>query len=332
MRLSRMPVCFLGQDNEPEGESGAAYWAECLAHKNPLRWRPIGEKDVNAMHLRRPGLVRQWVKMALEAWQEAQEETEVFNLASVASSAAIPETEEETAECELEESDYCACGVSVVQDDSTGSYSDVTYRYVCSQCLTRDRQREECEAWVSLVTSDEVCELIPADWKIDIISTSEIRAMQEGAVSSFPISKIERSPANPGEYVPVSLAPLPRQSCPHIVIYEARENKRDFYARRKKCTGRPGASGWCAEHEKVTRFLDIGAKLSYPELVIPINDDYNRKTGEKVIPQGVIGWEDTATRLLAQISIMKAGRPAKTRSMYTQVMPELEKILQQRTA
>jgi hypothetical protein len=64
MTLSRMPAVFLAQDNDEKGEKAAADWERILAHKSPIRYRPLAH-DVNDMLT--AGLdVRSWVLGALE--------------------------------------------------------------------------------------------------------------------------------------------------------------------------------------------------------------------------------------------------------------------------
>lgn len=81
-------------------------------------------------------------------------------------------------------------------------------------------------------------------------------------------------------YVPVSLPALPRKKCPHRVINEMSSFTESFAG----CRGQVLAHGWCEYHAPAHDFLEIGAKLGYPQIFF----GYNKARG---VEPGLIQWE-----------------------------------------
>jgi hypothetical protein len=87
-------------------------------------------------------------------------------------------------------------------------------------------------------------------------------------------------------YVPLTLAKLPRQRCPHEILYMAQGEGR-FYVEAEKCKGKPeNGTGWCPGHRYVFEMLQSAAAADYPEIII----------GALTIPSGVANWEGYGQR------------------------------------
>ena len=98
--------------------------------------------------------------------------------------------------------------------------------------------------------------------------------------------------SQPRGYKPVSLLPLPRTACP------IREIAWDGKGRQVRhcCKYRPAENGFCAEHQLAYEFLQIGARLDYPEVKIPFTSRIGGQIQmlHRIIHEGVAHWEDQA--------------------------------------
>lgn len=87
-------------------------------------------------------------------------------------------------------------------------------------------------------------------------------------------------------YIPLTLPELPRQRCPHEILYMEQEEGR-FYVEAEKCKGKPEIeTGWCLYHRYVYEMLQAAAAAGYPEMII----------GALIIASGVASWEGYAQR------------------------------------
>jgi hypothetical protein len=87
-------------------------------------------------------------------------------------------------------------------------------------------------------------------------------------------------------YEPVSLPALPRSKCPHREITTKRisDEMLGFAKAAAGCRGQVLANGWCEYHAPSQQFLEMGAKLGYPEIALGPNK-------ERFVSAGVVQWE-----------------------------------------
>jgi hypothetical protein len=87
-------------------------------------------------------------------------------------------------------------------------------------------------------------------------------------------------------YKPVSLPVLPRKRCPHREITEKRisDEMSSFTESAAGCRGVVQVHGWCEYHADSQKFLELGAKLGYPEIALGPNK-------ERFVMPGLVQWE-----------------------------------------
>jgi hypothetical protein len=128
----------------------------------------------------------------------------------------------------------------------------------------------------------------PADEEQNFPQIEE-SSMSEQEIKSRILSLAEHIKQHPEEYrrpyVPVSLPNLPRKKCPHQVVSEVRVSDKMTNAKvGSGCKGIPLAHGWCEYHAPAQDFLEIGARIGYPQLFF----GNNKARG---VEPGLIQWE-----------------------------------------
>ncbi len=267
-RLVRAGALFVAYDRDIRGERKAERWLD--TYVNFWRWRPH-VKDAN--HMLTAGFdVRIWVQSALDVASESEEEAATAQAVAPAPPVEIESLSERgqqiTSERETakEASAFlCSvCGVDLERPDQDGYYDEQGVAY-CA--LHRPDAATIAD---KVYVEDGVC------WRI---SLKPALTMQEHIHRLYP-GKLAHDLS---EYHPVTLPALPRSQCPHMETVIVGKER---HMRAIPCTGKPGAHGWCEQHERVHLLLELGAKLSYPRVEV---NEY------RVIGAGVACWERYAT-------------------------------------
>lgn len=303
IRLSRMPLVLLAQDNEEKGNDQARTWKDVLP--NAARYRPLA-KDVNAMLLE-GWSVRTWVEAALDMLPESIDQAPVSSAANDQVAALTVVTA--TAPARYIEGVVCEqCG-DQVRDEEDAFVVDSEGCLFCTSCWSKREQDQDqpvnCVPCVPSVFNTENTG-VGQGLQLEQPSTGDqverqdgsaafldqVRAIVDGAgawpdgytlrlVDDSFVEQIHARALQPGQikaYTPRSiLEALPRSRCPfqHMTVS----------GKQQRCTGKPlTPNGWCNEHQKSALLLDMGARLGYPRVEL----------GATAIGAGLANWEGFA--------------------------------------
>jgi hypothetical protein len=133
----------------------------------------------------------------------------------------------------------------------------------------------------------ELAQPSPIEEPISIVNeplTNPIEEPDEIPVVAEQESVAELKPS----YSPVSLPPLPRKVCPCRTLGWNKDGSQI----KQPCRGKATENGFCEDHRLSYEFLEIGAQLGYPEMVIPFR--WKGETRHRTIYEGVECWEERA--------------------------------------
>ena len=305
IRLARMPLVLLAQDNEDKGNNQARAWLEVLP--NARRYRPL-EKDVNAMHLE-GWSVRTWIEAALDMLpvepsnlnSAIREQDQAAQLAAVFPGAPSSVLEDVAALLGVLDRDqarawmqnvraaWSARDVAALADygeqiDYPGALFVERLGFqvepIAPAIVKQDPGEQEQDAGAAFL--DQVKTLVddagawPEGYSLRLVEKEF--AARIHALPDLAITPSARS----------SLDTLPRKHCAALVSATTDipgETKRNRSQVARPCAGKPRANGWCEEHQRSALLLDIGAALGYPRVEV---SECN------IIPAGLRSWEQYA--------------------------------------
>lgn len=298
MILVRQPACILAQNDDSAGNAAASWWMHVLQHAEcTVRFRPL-LKDINEMYLMRPTVVRSWVESITE-WLESDEEDqdgEDSTGEQLAPAAVETAADLETSRTSLQPGDQDQPD----QPDQDGE-TRAEQPLKCTVCGEDARTSEkefffspdgepfcspECQRTVHFIA--QVAAIFGPGTKIE-------RVPVDYTFQDF-CDEQGLQPINNQQYRPFTLPALPRRTCPALVVTEKNirvAGTKQVYTALKhaRCTGKPLAHGWCEEHSRAAILLDLGAKLGYPEVDIPVYGAQGELITTRTILAGVQNWE-----------------------------------------
>jgi DNA primase len=109
-----------------------------------------------------------------------------------------------------------------------------------------------------------------------------LEQLQEDCKVTEPLTPPEVVLPDGPTHEPSTLPPLPRSVCPHICLGWNAKNEQT----KQLCRNTPLPNGWCLDHQLSCSFLEVGARLGYPEV----------KFHNRILRAGIEYWETRASR------------------------------------
>jgi hypothetical protein len=289
--LDQAPFVLIALDyDEPDdngkraGDAGSAWWEENLSHR--IRWLPW-KKDINDM-LRASDDIREWVQDGIDFYKAL----EIAKNAPVWVEEPITEpilvitdpVPEQVIEEPMSEDDLVLDGFNPCYSClDLGKELPAIYEHEeIMYCIEHYPPLQSVNALVARVQED-----LPVfrNAEIEYWRVEDSERMRESILRKY---RVEEMQAPRESYSPVSLPSLPRKVCPCRTLGWNKDGSQT----KQPCRGKVTENGFCENHRLSYEFLEIGAHLDYPEMIIPFR--WNGEIRHRTIYDGVEGWEERA--------------------------------------